>query len=702
MNKFKQRVLNLLSHEPFHAFKAKEIQNKLSIPQQRYKQLRSILRELVSERKIYRFPKNRFGLGAGIPEIIGDLHVNTQGYGFVRPEKGESVFVSQKNMGQALNGDRVKVKLYATSTGKSPEGRIIEVLQRAQEVLVGTFHWGKKYGYMIPDDVKIQRDLVIAPGDELEALDGQKVVCRIEHWEHEGLNPGGKVVEVLGWPNDPGVDILSIIHRHQLPLAFPETVQQQAEAISEDLEKEIKNRLDLREKLCFTIDPEDAKDFDDAISLEPLENGNWRLGVHIADVSHFIPERSALDREAADRGTSVYLVDRVIPMLPERLSNELCSLEPGKDKLAFSVLMQLSPEAKLISYDIKPSVIHSSKRFTYDEVQNILDGNLEDEYKTVLDDMQNLSRMMIRKRRSRGSIDFDTDEVKVILDNKGNPIELKKYERHTSHRLVEEFMLLANETVARHVGVILRQKVEKDIPFVYRVHEKPQKDEVMDMIRLTRAFGINIKAPKRITPKSLQVVSDQIQKHPARSVLSDALLRTMTKAQYSINNIGHFGLAYKFYTHFTSPIRRYPDLMVHRLLKLYQHTHPKDADVSEKELESACKNATLREIRAQDAERNSIKAKQVEYMEQHLGEEFDGVISRIVNFGFFVNLPDYLIDGLVHVTDLGDDYYIYDETGYSLLGQNTHKQYRLGQKIRVKLVRVDRDEHLIDFLTVEA
>ncbi|MDZ7724728.1 MAG: ribonuclease R [candidate division KSB1 bacterium] len=701
MNKFKKKVLNLLSHEPFHAFKTKEIQNQLSLPQQRYQQLKSTLRELVSENKIHRFPKNRFGMGEGIPEVIGELHVNTQGYGFVRPEKGESVFVSQKNMGQALNGDRVKVKLYATSTGKSPEGRIIEVIERATDTFVGTYHKSKKYGYMIPDDVKIQRDLVIAHGDENGAQDGQKVVCRIEHWEHYGLNPGGHVVEVLGWPDDPGVDILSIIHKHRLPLNFPKTVEKQAAAIHEDFSKEIKKRLDLRDKQMFTIDPDDAKDFDDAVSLEPMENGNWRLGVHIADVSHYVPERSALDREAGNRGNSVYLVDRVIPMLPERLSNELCSLEPNKDKLAFSVLMQLSPEAKLISYDIKPSVIHSNRRFTYTKVQDIMDGKTDDEYKTVLNDMLKLSKMMIKKRRSRGSIDFDTDEVKVVLDDKGSPVEIKKYERFASHRLVEEFMLLANETVARHVGVILRQKVENDIPFVYRVHEKPDKDEVLNMIRLARAFGIHIKAPKRITPKSLQAVSDQIQDHPARSVLSAALLRTMTKAKYSINNVGHFGLAYKFYTHFTSPIRRYPDLLVHRLLKLYHHTHPRDAKITEKELESACRTATQCEIRAQQAERDSIKAKQVEYMEQHLGDEFDGVISRIVNFGFFVNLPDYLIDGLVHVTDLQDDYYIYDETGYALLGQNTRKQYRLGQKVRVKLARVDRDENLIDFVTVE-
>lgn len=701
MKKFKKRVLDLLSHEPFHAFKTKEIQRKLSVPQQRYKQLKSVLRELVSEKEIYRFPKNRFGMGEGVPEIIGELHVNTQGYGFVRPEKGESVFISQKNMGQALNGDRVKVKLYATSTGKSPEGFIIEVIERATDTLVGTFHWGKKYGYMIPDDVKIQRDLVIAHGDEQGAQDGQKVVCRIEHWEHYGLNPSGKVINILGWPDDPGVDVLSIIHKHQLPLDFPASVTKQAESIKDSTSKELENRMDLRQKLTFTIDPQDAKDFDDAISLEPMENGNWRLGVHIADVSHYVQERSALDREARKRGNSVYLVDRVIPMLPERLSNELCSLEPNKDKLTFSVLMQLSPEAKLISYDIKPSVIHSSRRYNYHEVQSILENKQKDEYKTILDDMLKLSKLLIKKRRSRGSIDFDTDEVKVVLDETGKPVDIQKYERFDSHRLIEEFMLLANETVARHVGVMLRQKVERDIPFVYRVHDKPEKDEVLDMIRLGRAFGINIKTPKHITPKSLQAVSDEIQKHPARSVLSEALLRTMTKAKYTTDNVGHFGLAYKFYTHFTSPIRRYPDLMVHRLLKLYHHTHPFEANISEKELESACETATRCEIRAQAAERNSIKVKQVEYMEQHLGEEFDGVISRIVNFGFFVNLPDYLIDGLVHVTDLEDDYYIYDETGYSLLGQSTRKQYKLGQKIRVKLVRVDRYEHLIDFLTVE-
>lgn len=698
MSKISKRILELFKAEPFHAFKTKEIQRRLTIPQNKYQGLRAVLRHLLREGEIIKSKKNRYSLPAS-NEITGELRVNAQGYGFVVWEGGEDVFISQKNMGQALHKDKVSVRLFAASSGKSAEGQIVKVLERARNSIVGTFRWGRKYGYVIPDELKIQKDVVIPPGEENSAEEGQKVVCQIEEWEHYGLNPSGKIVAVLGYPDEPGVDIESVVHRHEIAMGFPAQVQKQADGLSKDiLENEIKRRLDLRDEITFTIDPDDAKDYDDAVSLEKLEDGQWRLGVHIADVSHYVTEKSALDDEAFERGTSVYLVDRVIPMLPERVSNELCSLEEGVDKLTFSVLMTLTENSKLLSYDIKKTVIRSKKRFTYAEAQKVITGDLQSPYTETLQNMHRLSRVLIKKRGERGSIDFDSLEIEIPLDEKGNPVEIRKRERLDAHRLVEEFMLLANETVARHVGVVLRDKAMTELPFVYRIHEQPDRESINELVLLAKAFGIETKAPQRITPRFFQNLAVKFQKHPSSSVLQAQLLRTMMKAQYSPNNIGHFGLAYRYYTHFTSPIRRYPDLIVHRLLKKYAHKGFETNVPSLKYIDAVCKKSTENEIRAQGAERDSVKLKQVQYLERHLNEEFDGVIVRIVNFGFFVELPDLLVDGLVHVNSLADDYYIIDEKNYRLYGEHSGKEYKLGQEIRVRLSRVDRNENLVDFV----
>ncbi len=703
MNNLEKKVLAFLQANPYQTFKAKEIARNLEIPKDKYQKLRRALRALQQKGEILRFKKNYYGVGRKVAEVVGKLRVNSQGYGFVTREDGDDVFVSQKNMGLAMHGDVVRVRLFATSEGKSPEGQIVEVIERSRTRLVGTFRQGRKHCYVIPDEIKIHQDIIIPPDETAGALDGQKVVAEIDLWEHDHLNPIGHISQVLGFPDEPGVDILSIIYDFGLPHDFPEHVINATKKITGEIKKEeIQRRLDLRKIITFTIDPDDAKDFDDAISLERMHNGNFRLGVHIADVSYYVLENRAIDREAQERGTSVYLVDRVVPMLPEKISNEVCSLQEGKDKLCYSVLLEMTPQAEVVSYDIRETVIRSRKRFTYQEAQDILDGKLKSDFVFILKKMHRLSKKLIARRRRRGSIDFDSLEVKVILDDKGLPVDIVKRERLATNQMIEEFMLLANETVARHVGLKMASKPDQAPPFVYRVHEKPDAQSVTDLLHLARAFGLELPPPKRITPKYFQHLADIFLAHPASTVLQDALLRTMMKAKYDTKNIGHFGLAYKYYTHFTSPIRRYPDLVVHRLLKKYLKGGLSEKEMpGEEALSEICQKATDREIKAQDAERATIKLKQVEYMERHLGDVFEGFISRIVPFGIFVHIPEKLVDGLVHVSNLLDDYYVYNEENYSLYGQYSGKVYKLGDKVRVQVSRVSRNERLIDFVLAE-
>jgi ribonuclease R len=699
MKELSSRVLDLLASEPFRALKAKEIQRMLAVPQNKYSSLRSDLRQLVVSGELVKISKNRYTVARKANEIVGELRVNSQGYGFVSWEDGKDVFVSEKNMAQALHKDRVRVRLFAQTSGKSVEGQVVEVLERARKTVVGTFRWGSRYGYVVPDDLKLHKDIMVLPGDDMEAQEGQKVVCQIEQWEHHGLNPSGKIIEVLGYAEDVGVDVLSIIHEHELPVQFSETVIQQVEAIPRDIPAaELERRLDLRDQIIFTIDPADAKDFDDAVSLEHLADGGWQLGVHIADVSYYVRENAPVDDSARERGTSVYLVDRVIPMLPERLSNELCSLVEGADRLTFSVLMALSPDGELISYDIKESVIRNKKRFSYKEAQQVIDGEISHPYAPQLCLMVELADLLIARRTRRGSIDFDSLEVEIRLDEKGEPVEILPRERLATNRLIEEFMLLANETTAKHVGKVLKEKLGYEPPFIYRIHEKPDEQSVQQLIRMASAFGIKVTAPQRLQPRFFANLSKTFQQHAAAHVLQTSLLRTMMKAQYSPQNIGHFGLAYRFYTHFTSPIRRYPDLLVHRLLKKYAGGGYDASVPAVKELDKLCKQATSCEIRAQEAERDSIKLKQLEFLQKHVEDEFDGIIVRMVNFGFFVELPDYLIDGLVHVTSLDDDYYVMDENNHRLEGRRNGRIFTLGDHVRVRLARIERNEKLVDFV----
>ncbi|MFQ5639137.1 MAG: ribonuclease R [bacterium] len=703
-NKYAKELERIFSQNPHRTFKAKELARKLAIKKVEYTKFRDALKQLAAQNKIAKYKRNHYGLMKTAPVVTGELHVKTQGYGFLITEEGkDDVFISQKNMGVALNKDVVRVQLFARTKGASPEGRVIEVVERARQNIVGTYRKNRRYGFVIPDDIKMNRDLYINAGDDLKAKSGQKVVVKLEYWEDERLSPEGRIVEVLGFPDEPGVDVISVVKAFDLPTTFPAKIEKAAELIPDDIpEKEIKRRLDLRNEICFTIDPEDAKDFDDAVSIKRLENGNSELGVHIADVSYYVQENSAIDKEAIKRGTSVYLVDRVVPMLPEKLSNQICSLRPKEDRLTLSCLMEVSPHGRVVNYKIVESVINSVHRFTYQEAQEAISGQkntspFQDEIRA----MYQLSRILIKRRGQLGSLDFDLPEAKVELDELGFPVSIIKRVRMDSHRLVEEFMLLANQTVTEHVALNL--SVDKRVPpFIYRVHEPPDSEKMADFKKFVKALGYPIDPNKRVTGKLLGQFLETIRGKPEENMIENVMLRSLMKAKYSVENAGHFGLAFKHYTHFTSPIRRYPDLAVHRLLKQYQNQFDFEQAVKIKtRLETISRIASEREVVALEAERESIKMKQVEFMQRHLGDVFDGIISGVVAFGIFVEIVDILVEGLVHISDLDDDYYNHDEKNYQLIGEHTQKIYRLGDRVKVRVVRVDIDERIVDFVLVK-
>lgn len=638
----------------------------------------------------------------------GKLQLTKQGFGFVRSEETqEDIFIPPSFIGNAGDGDRVRVSLFAESTAKKKglkqEGEIVEVLNRSTASIVGTLQKSRRL-FVVVNDNRKGKDVFISKEDLNDAGEGDKVVVEVESWGSGHQNPEGRVIEVLGRSGDVSAEIKSVAREFKLPLSFPPEVVRESKALVLQIPaEEIKRRLDFRERTCVTIDPADAKDFDDAVSLDKLDDGNYRLGVHIADVSYYVRENTALDKEALSRGTSIYFPNGVIPMLPENLSNVICSLRPDEDRLTYSVFMVVTPKGAVKDYEIREAIIRSKRRFSYEEVQEIIahpENARKGDHPELIQEMFRLSSTLTKKRMKEGSIDFESAEAKFEFDAQGKPTAIVKKVRLESHRLVEEFMLLANKVVARHIG--LARKEEHPKPFIYRIHDSPDPERIRELSHFVEKFGYKLRIDGGVTTKALQKLLHDVKGTEVENVINEVALRAMAKAVYSDRNIGHYGLAFDYYSHFTSPIRRYPDLMIHRLLKEYETNISLDRrNAIRKRLPAVAQQSSEMERRALDAERAAIKVMQVEFMKRHVGDEFHAVISGVTHFGIFVEVNDLLVEGMIHVRDLRDDYYAYDEKHYALVGRRQGKQYRLGDSLYVKVVRVNPEERQIDFEIAE-
>jgi len=691
------RLVEYLRDEAQRPLKAKELAKALDVPQEDYAEFKELLRRLEDEGAIYRVKKQRYAVPQKINLLVGRLQTIKSGAGFVIPDEGGTdVFVPPQSLESAVDGDRVVVRVERRRRGEKPQGSIIKVLERSRQRVVGVYRTARSFGFVEPDDRKLVRDVFIPPDAAGDAQDGQVVVVEVEGWGDERLNPSGRVVEVLGERDDPGVDVLSIVHGHDLPLEFPARVEQAARALREEgvTGAAVSGREDLRDELVFTIDPADARDHDDALSVRQLDDGAFEVGIHIADVSHYVEEGGPIDAEAFRRGTSVYLVDRVVPMLPETLSADLCSLRPDEDRLAVTLLVRIDAEGQPGRSRLVRSVIRSSHKLSYEDAQAVLDGerSISPEVDTALQQLVTLSRGIRAARAARGSIDFDLPEARVVLNQQGEPTDIQRVMRLESHRLIEDFMILANETVAT-------MATRRKLPFIYRVHEPPDADRVEQLADFVRTFGVRFKPSK--DPRAFEALLEKVEDRPEAGLISTVMLRSMKQARYSTENLGHFGLASTHYTHFTSPIRRYADLAVHRVLTRVFVDGERLPEEHRSRLTDAARVASERERVAVAAERDSVDLKKAEFMERHIGDEFAGTISGVTSFGLFVLLDDFFVEGLVHVSSLEDDYYVFLDEQYALLGEHSKRRYRLGDRARVQVAAVDRSERKIDLVLVE-
>lgn len=699
----KKMIYDFMCDDMYVPMKIKELAIVLGVKKDQRPQLEQILNELMTEGRIVCSKRGKFSKSEE-KKITGTFQAHPKGFGFVSVEgEKEDIFIPESETNGAMHMDTVEISVSPAVTGRRKEGKVLHVLERGMKQVVCTYQLNKNFGFAVPDNPKFGSDIFIPLERSKGAVNGHKVVVEITQYGKKGKNPEGKVVEILGHINDPGVDILSIVRAYGLPVEFDPKVMTQVEHVAKPVsEADMAGRMDLRDWQMVTIDGEDAKDLDDAVSLT-MDHENYILGVHIADVSNYVQEHSALDTEALKRGTSVYLVDRGIPMLPHALSNGICSLNQGEERLALSCIMTVNPKGEIIDHTITESVICVSRRMTYTNVKKILadhDPEVMAEYEPLVpmfEKMAELAAILRKKRMKRGSIDFDFPETKVILDKNGNPVDIRPYDRNVATKLIEDFMLAANETVAA-------EYYWRELPFVYRTHEQPDSEKIQKLSTFINNFGYSLHiGSDEVHPKELQKLLEKIDGTSEEPLISRLTLRSMKQARYTVENTGHFGLAADCYCHFTSPIRRYPDLQIHRIIKdsLRGRLGEKRIGHYTQILPEVAKHASEMERRADEAERETIKLKKVQYMENHIGETFAGVISGVAEYGFFVELEN-TVEGLVRVTSLTDDFYQYYEETYELVGEATNRRFKLGQQVRVTVDNCDRIMRTIDFTLADS
>jgi ribonuclease R len=692
----------LFASKEYKPMRLKELAVFLQVPKTSKHELKEVLDQMMKQGKVLIDTQSRYRI-PGDDVKIGTFSGTQRGFGFVVIEgENEDIFIPENATNGALHGDKVMIMINKEQTGKRKEGSVASIIERGRTEIVGTFEKSKNFGFVVPDNQKFGRDIFIPKEHTKGAVNGHKVVVKITNYGDAASSPEGKVIEILGHMNDPGVDIMSIIKAYDLPVEYPEEVMRQLNSIPEEIDpQEIESRMDIRDMQTVTIDGEDAKDLDDAITLQK-EGDIYHLGVHIADVTHYVKEGAALDKEALKRGTSVYLVDRVIPMIPHKLSNGICSLNEGVDRLALSCFMDIDAKGTVLGHRIAETVIKSNRRMTYTSVAKIVESNDEEECKQyeelvpMFHLMQELAEILKERRHKRGSINFDFPESKIKVDKMGKPLEIKPYERNKATKIIEEFMLIANETVAEDF-------FWQEIPFLYRTHENPDDEKIKRLAIFINNFGYSIKVGnEEIHPKEIQKLLIKVEDTPEEALISRLTLRSMKKAKYTVANTGHFGLSAKYYCHFTSPIRRYPDLQIHRIIKenLGGKMGEKRIGHYEKILFEVAEHTSKTERRADEAEREVDKLKKVEYMADHIGETFEGVISGITTWGMYVELPN-TVEGMIRVSEMNDDYYVYDEERYQMVGEHTKKVYKLGQKVVVEVVNADKLQRTIDFAFVE-
>lgn len=704
-DKRKKVILDLMEADFYVPMKEKELAVMLQVSKEDRPELNRILNELLAEGKLSITKKGKFVKAKNADkELVGTFISHPKGFGFVEIDgREEDLYIPENYVNGAFHKDTVRVALLSGHSGKRQEAQVVEVVARGVKRIVGMYEKSNKnYGFVVPDNTKITGDIFVPAERAKGAVSGHKVVCEITDYGKNNRKPEGKIVEIIGHANDPGVDIMSIVKGYELPVEFSEKIMRQVERVSDEVsEADMSGRRDLRDVQMVTIDGEDAKDLDDAVSLT-VEDGLYQLGVHIADVTNYVQENSALDWEAKERGTSVYLVDRVIPMLPHKLSNGICSLNAGENRLALSCLMTIDQKGEVINHELVESVIKVDRRMSYTSVKKILEGNDEAERKEyealvpMFERMRELADILRKRRKKRGSIDFDFPETKIILDSEGHPVDIKPYDRNVATKIIEDFMLIANETVAQHFYWL-------ELPFVYRTHDTPDPEKIAKLGTFIRNFGYSLKSQQEeVHPKELQKLLANAEDTPEEALICRLTLRSMKQAKYTIDCTGHFGLACQYYCHFTSPIRRYPDLQIHRIIKeqLRGKLDEKRITHYNEILPQVTKHSSEMERRADEAERETDKLKKAEYMEERIGSIYEGVISSITVWGIYVELPN-TIEGMIHVSMLSGDYFYYDEASYEMVGQATDIRYKLGQKLTVKVNAVDRISRNIDFVLPE-